>query len=174
MLKKSYFCAFKKSRVRVKGFCPRQGKINEEPMVCQKMKKFFVLLFGLMTLNAFAFNDRPVTFQQLPQKAQQFINTHFKGVEFLSATVDDDYEVYLANGTKVEFTLQGEWKEVKCPGSAVPTAIVPAAITKYVKAQFPNSTIVKIDKKYGGYDVELNNDMELKFDKNGKFLSYDD
>ena len=113
-----------------------------------------------MTLNAFAFNDRPVTFQQLPQKAQQFINTHFKGVEFLSATVDDDYEVYLANGTKVEFTLQGEWKEVKCPGSAVPTAIVPAAITKYVKAQFPNSTIVKIDKKYGGYDVELNNDME--------------
>ena len=143
-------------------------------MVCQKMKKFFVLLFGLMTLNAFAFNDRPVTFQQLPQKAQQFINTHFKGVEFLSATVDDDYEVYLANGTKVEFTLQGEWKEVKCPGSAVPTAIVPAAITKYVKAQFPNSIIVKIDKKYGGYDVELNNDMELKFDKNGRFLTYDD
>ena len=127
-----------------------------------------------MTLNAFAFNDRPVTFQQLPQKAQQFINTYFKGVEFLSATVDDDYEVYLANGTKVEFTLQGEWKEVKCPGSAVPTAIVPAAITKYVKAQFPNSIIVKIDKKYGGYDVELNNEMELKFDKNGKFLSYDD
>lgn len=138
------------------------------------MKKIFVLLLGLMTLNVFAANDRPVTFQQLPQKAQQFITTHFSGVEFLSATVDDDYEVYLANGTKVEFTLQGEWKEVKCPGSAVPAAIIPAGISKYVKANFPNSTIVKIDKKYSGYDIELNNDMELKFDKNGRFLSYDD
>jgi hypothetical protein len=138
------------------------------------MKKLFVLLLGLMTLNVFASNDRPVTFQQLPQKAQQFITTHFKGVEVLSATVDDDYEVYLANGTKVEFTLAGDWKEVKCPGSAVPTAIIPAAITKYVKANFPNTKIVKIDKKYSGYDVELNSDMELKFDKNGNFLAIDD
>ena len=127
-----------------------------------------------MTLNVFAANDRPVTFQQLPQKAQQFINMHFSGVEFLSATVDDDYEVYLGNGTKVEFTLQGDWKEVKCPGSAVPAAIIPTAISKYVKTNFPNTIIVKIDKKYGGYDVELNTDMELKFDKNGRFLSYDD
>ena len=138
------------------------------------MKKLFVLLLGLMTLNVFAVNDRPITFKELPQKSQQFITTHFSGVEVLSVTVDDDYEVYLANGTKVEFTLQGEWKEVKCPGSAVPAAIVPAAITKYVKAQFPNSAIVKIDKKYRGYEVELNNDLELKFDKDGNFIGVDD
>lgn len=127
-----------------------------------------------MTLNVFAVNDRPITFKELPQKSQQFITTHFSGVEVLSVTVDDDYEVYLANGTKVEFTLQGEWKEVKCPGFAVPAAIVPAAITKYVKAQFPNSAIVKIDKKYRGYEVELNNDLELKFDKDGNFIGVDD
>ena len=133
-----------------------------------------MLLLGLMTLNVFAVNDRPITFQQLPQKAQQFINTHFSGVEVLSATVDDDYEVYLANGTKVEFTMQGEWKEVKCPGAAVPAAIIPAAISKYVKANFPNSTIVKIDKKYSGYEVELNTDLELVFDKNGNFIGIDD
>ena len=140
------------------------------------MKKLFVLLLGLMTLNVFASNDRPITFQQLPQKAQQFITTNFKGVEVLSATVDDDYEVYLANGTKVEFTLQGEWKEVKCVAGAVPAAIIPAAISKYVKTHFPNTTIVivKIDKKYNGYEVELNNDIELKFDKNGNFLAVDD
>lgn len=138
------------------------------------MKKVLVLLLSVMALNVYAFADRPVTFAQLPQKAQQFITKHFSGVEFLSATMDDDYEVYLANGTKVEFTLQGDWKEVKCPGSAVPATIVPPAITKYVKTKFPNNTIVKIDKKYGGYDVELNNDMELKFDKNGNFLTYDD
>jgi len=127
-----------------------------------------------MTLNVFAVNDRPITFKELPQKSQQFINTHFSGVEVLSVTVDDDYEVYLASGTKVEFTLQGDWKEVKCPGSAVPAAIIPAAITKYVKANFPNNAIIKIDKKHSGYEIELNNDMELKFDKNGNFLGLDD
>ncbi|MBQ4440499.1 MAG: PepSY-like domain-containing protein [Bacteroidales bacterium] len=138
------------------------------------MKKLFVLLLGLMTLNVFAANDRPVTFKQLPQKAQQFINTHFSGIEMLSATVDDDYEVYLANGAKVEFTLQGDWKEVRCSGSAVPAAIIPAAISKYVKTNFPNNTITKIDKNYSGYDIELSTDVELKFDKNGKFLAFDD
>jgi hypothetical protein len=137
------------------------------------MKKVLVLLLSVMALNVYAFTDRPVTYAQLPQKVQQFITKHFSGVQFLSATVDDDYEVYLANGTKLEFTLQGEWKEVKCVGG-VPAAIIPPAISKYVKANFANATIVKIDKKYSGYEVELNNDMELKFDKNGNFLSYDD
>lgn len=138
------------------------------------MKKLFVLLLGLMTLNVFASNDRPIPFKELPQKAQTFITTHFSGVEVLSATVDDDYEVYLANGAKVEFTLQGEWKEVKCPGSKVPAAIIPAAISKYVKTNFPNNAIVKIDKKYSGYEIELNNGLELKFDKNGNFMGADD
>lgn len=138
------------------------------------MKKLFVVLLGLLTLNVFASNDRPITFKELPQKAQTFITTHFSGVEVLSARVNDDYEVYLANGTKVEFTLKGEWKEVKCPGSKVPDAIIPSAISTYVKANFPNNTIIKIEKKYSGYEVELNNDMELKFDKNGNFIGMDD
>ena len=137
------------------------------------MKKVLVLLLSVMALNVYAFADRPVTFAQLPQKAQQFITKHFSGVEFLSATMDDDYEVYLANGTKVEFTLQGDWKEVRCAGG-VPAAIVPAAISKYVKTNYANAAIVKIDKKYSGYEVELNNGLELKFDAKGNFLAIDD
>ena len=137
------------------------------------MKKVLVLLLSVMALNVYAFADKPVTFTQLPQKAQQFITKHFSGVQFLSATMDDDYEVYLANGTKVEFTLQGDWKEVKCTGG-VPAAIVPAAISKYVKTNYANAAIVKIDKKYSGYEVELNNGLELKFDTKGNFLAIDD
>ena len=137
------------------------------------MKKVLVLLLSVMALNVYAFADKPVTFAQLPLKAQQFITKHFSGVQFLSATMDDDYEVYLANGTKVEFTLQGDWKEVKCTGG-VPAAIVPAAISKYVKTNFANAAIVKIDKKYSSYEVELNNGMELKFDTKGNFLAIDD
>ena len=139
------------------------------------MKKVLALLLCVMALNVFAGPDRPVTFAQLPQKAQQFITKHFSGIDFLSGKQDyGEYEVYLSDGTEIDFTATGDWKDVDCHTRAVPAAIVPAAITKYVKTQFPNNIIVKISKKYAGYEVELNNDMELKFDKNGNFQYIDD
>lgn len=139
------------------------------------MKKTLVLLLCVMALNVYAFADVPVTFAQLPQKAQQFINTHFSSVGFLSAKQDDgEYEVMLKDGTKIDFTLKGDWKDVDCHVRAVPAAIVPAAISQYVKAGFPNNVITKIEKKYNGYEVELNNDLDLQFDKNGNFMGADD
>lgn len=139
------------------------------------MKKVLVVLLSVIALNVYAVTDRPVTFQELPQKAQQFVNNHFSSVGFLSAKQDDgEYEVMLKDGTKIEFTLQGDWKDVDCHVRAVPAAIVPAAIANYVKTNFPNNIITKIEKKYNGYDIELETDLELKFDKNGNFLYADD
>ncbi|MCR4872906.1 MAG: PepSY-like domain-containing protein [Bacteroidales bacterium] len=139
------------------------------------MKKLLVLLLCVAAVNVYAVTDRPVTFAQLPQKAQQFITKHFSGVEFLSGKQDDgEYEVYLIDGTEIDFTAAGDWKDVDCHTRAVPAAIVPAAISKYVKAKFPNNTIVKISKKYAGYDIELDSDLELKFDKNGNYIGIDD
>lgn len=139
------------------------------------MKKILVVLLSVMALNAYAFADIPVTYEQLPQKAQQFINKHFSSVGFLSAKQDDgEYEVMLKDGTKIEFTRQGDWKDVDCHVRAVPAAIVPAAIANYVKANFSSNIITKIEKKYNGYEIELETDLELKFDKNGNFLYADD
>ncbi len=139
------------------------------------MKKLLVLLLCVAAVNVYAVTDRPVTFAQLPQKAQQFITKHFSGVEFLSGKQDDgEYEVYLTDGTEIDFTATGDWKDVDCHTRAVPAAIVPAAISKYVKAKFPNNTIVKISKKYAGYEIELDNDLELKFGKNGNYIGIDD
>ena len=139
------------------------------------MKKIFLLLLSVIALNVYANTDIPVTFAQLPQKAQQFINKHFSSVGFLSAKQDDgEYEVMLKDGTKIEFTLQGDWKDVDCHVRAVLAALVPAGIAQYVKTNFPNNIITKIEKKYNGYDIELENDLELKFDKNGNFLYADD
>lgn len=139
------------------------------------MRKLFIILLGFVTINAFAANDRPISYEQLPQKAKQFLTQHFNDAEFLSAVLDDGvYEVKLTNGVEIDFNSQGDWKEVDCHNTAVPTAIIPAAITKYVKAKFAKNIIVKIEKKHYGYDVELNNDLDLKFDKNGDFLRIDD
>ena len=91
-----------------------------------------------------------------------------------SAKYDDgEYEVILKNGTKIEFTRQGEWKDVDCQTSEVPSSIVPTAIRNYVKTQFPNNFIVKIEVDHNSYDIELDNDFDLKFDKTGNFLYAD-
>ena len=76
--------------------------------------------------------------------------------------------------TRFEFDKNGNWDKVDCHHAAVPAAIIPASIAKYVKANFPDSQIVKIDKERGGYDIELSNDLDLKFNAKGKFLGIDD
>ena len=44
----------------------------------------------------------------------------------------------------------------------------------YIKANFPNEIITKIERKSTGIEVELANDFSLKFNKKGQFVSLDD
>ena len=84
---------------------------------------------------------------------------------------DNDYTVYLDNGVKVEFDGSGKWDSIK---GAVPSAVIPAKIKNYLSQHYASFNVVKIDRKRYGYEVELNNDLELKFDVNGNFLGLDD
>ena len=58
--------------------------------------------------------------------------------------------------------------------TSVPATLVPEQITAYVNANFPNATIKKLEKKYMGWEIELNNGLELKFNKNFKVMEIDD
>ena len=78
------------------------------------------------------------------------------------------------NGTEVDFDKKGNWDNVDCKTKAVPASLVPAAIAQYVKAHYPNTVIVKIDKERGGYEIELSNDLDLKFNSKGKLIGIDD
>lgn len=105
-----------------------------------------------------------------------FINKNFPGTTITGQDPDNDgeIEVYLSDGTQVEFTPNNEWKTIKCPGKGVPAALVPQAIANYVKSNFQSALITKIDKKYGSYEIELNNGAELHFAADGSFVGYDD
>ena len=61
-----------------------------------------------------------------------------------------------------------------CETKAVPASLVPAAIANYVKGNFPGTFIEKIDKERYGYEIELSNDLDLKFDKKGNLKRIDD
>ncbi|MDR2010786.1 MAG: PepSY-like domain-containing protein [Bacteroidales bacterium] len=117
--------------------------------------------------------------KKLPQKAQDFIAKHFSGEKISYIKIDEellktDYDVTFVSGKELEFTKDGEWKEVDCKNSAVPSEIIPANILTYVKQNFSNLDITKIEKKSKSYEVELSNNLDLEFDKNGNFLRIDD
>ena len=111
-----------------------------------------------------------VQLSSIPQNAQNFIKQHFSGIEVTFIERDwEDIEVYLANGTQVDFFPNGDWKEVKCYGN-MPNSILPANVMNTVKKTYPNAAIVKIEKQFTTFQVKLNNMMELYIDSNGQLL----
>ncbi len=123
-------------------------------------------------------NAQPQAAQQVavPEAVTTFINSNFSGSTITGTERDNDdaeLEVYLSDGSKVEFTANNEWKKITCPGKAVPAALVPQAIANYVKSNYQSNLISKIDKNYNGYEIELNNGMELHFGADGQFLGMD-
>lgn len=144
------------------------------------MKKLLLALVCLFTLHSVvrADDDKPVQVNQLPQQAQQFIKQHFADSNIAMAKVESDwlnksYDVIFTSGDKVEFDKKGNWTEVNCKFSSVPTAIVPAAILKYVKSTYPDAKILKIDRDKKDFEVKLSNKWELKFDLKFNLIDMD-
>ncbi len=142
------------------------------------MKQIKIFAMALVCLMMVAVNakaaDRPVPVQSLPAAAKQFVAANFPGATIVYAAKDDGkYETTLSTGAQVDFTKKGAWDKVDCHTVAVPAAIVPAAIAAYVKASFPNTVITKIDKERYGYEIELSNDIELKFNHAGVMMAID-
>ncbi|MBQ2429719.1 MAG: PepSY-like domain-containing protein [Alistipes sp.] len=141
---------------------------------------FLVAAVVFMSLGVACANaDRPIAVENLPQKAQQFIKKYFANVGVTYVTEDrdvisKDYEVMFADGSKVDFAANGEWTSVECKGKAVPAGIVPQQIEAYVKQNYPDAHIRKIDRDRTDYEVSLSNRLELTFNKNFKLIEIDD
>ena len=94
------------------------------------MKKILVaaaLLFAGMTTTFAADRERPTTVGKLPAAAQQFLDTHFKGLTVAYAVEDpkiigSEYEVVYTDRTQVDFENNGEWSSVERRYEAVPAA----------------------------------------------------
>lgn len=149
------------------------------------MKKILLtaVVLAITAITAFAATskDRAITFEQLPAKAQQFINNHFskKDISFAKSDkelFDVDYEVIFVNGNKIEFNKNGDWKEVECKRSEVPAKIIPAKIKNIIAQHYKGNKVKKIsrDFKKGETEVKLSNGLELEFNKNYQLINVDD
>ena len=139
-------------------------------------KLFLALTALFVSTTLLSCSEKNLTPDQLPDAAQAFIKEHFPESTIFSVKKDTEisgitYEVKLKDGTEIDFNKQGEWIKVDCRNAAVPGAIVPALIAEYVQTNFPDEIIVEIDKEPFGYEIELGNSLDLRFDSDGQLIN---
>ena len=127
---------------------------------------------------ACAAEDKPVTFEQLPTAAKEFINVNYPGEKISYAFVDDDvirpdYTVRLANGVEITFEHDGSLEKMEAPGG-IPDGVVPVQIADYVKSNYPDAAIVEYEVGRKEYEVKLSNRLELKFNSSFRLKGLDD
>lgn len=143
------------------------------------MKKLLFLLLSVFTLQvANADNDIPITFEKLPANSQSFIKQNFPTSKVAFAKMekewfDTSYDVVFINGDELEFDKNGEWKELKCKRTGVPEKAIPAKILKFVKENYPDTSILKLERDRYTYEVKLSNFWEIKFDKQFNVIDMD-
>ena len=145
------------------------------------MKKILLSALAIATLavTPTMAEDVAITAQKLPQEAQSFLKAHYAQNKVLSAMhdrdlTDNDYTVYLDDGTKIEFDGSGKWESVKNHNGKIPAGVIPAAIQEYISQHYQAIGVEKIERKRYGYEVELTNDLDMRFSLNGKFMGLDD
>lgn len=123
-------------------------------------------------------NAAATTAQGLPDAITAFIKQQFPNATIAGVEPDHDhggleYDVYLNDGTQIDFDANNQWEKVESM-KGVPAFFIPKAIASHVKGSYQNTVITKINKEHNGYEVELNNGIELRFDHSGRFLGMDD
>ena len=118
------------------------------------------------------------TAQALPEAISTFIKQQFPNATVVGVEPDHEhggleYDVYLNDGTQIDFDANNQWEKVESM-KGVPAYFIPKAIANHVRSSYQNIAITKINKEYHGYDIELANGMELTFDRSGRFLGMDD
>ena len=142
-------------------------------------RTFFPLICVLIsTACSFDGDKTQIDVQQLPQQVTKFISTKFKGQKIKYATKEKagnalKYEVLLVNGTEIEFDNNGNWTEIDGNSKALPNSFIPQAIRNYVKANYKGQAIKEIKRNPNGYEIELSNEVEIKFNKNFKAVKID-
>ena len=134
------------------------------------MKRNFIFLCAMMVLSAAAFADQVVDPATLPAEIQTAVKTWYPDATVTFAEADwDSYEVALSNGAEIDFRKTGDWKQIECM-AGVPAAAVPEKIAAEIAKKIPDVPVVKIEKEYRGYEVKLQNRMELYFNEKGKLV----
>lgn len=139
------------------------------------MKKIIIIALLLLGFGITANAQKKIEITELPKPSQDFLKTHFGNSEIDVVKKDAEhgekgYEVKLKDGTEIEFWKDGSYREVDGGKKTIPTAFIPEAVKDYVAKNHPNEKITHIDYGHKDLDVDLTNNIDLEFTKEGKIL----
>ena len=148
------------------------------------MKRIFrILMIAICcmvscNMAANAGNDKPISVNALPAKAQTLLNNHFNSQKVMLATIESgvvsrSYDVVLQNGTKLEFDKKGNLTEINCKQGIVPALLIPQAIKNYLKDNYAGQSVKKIEMNKNEYEVELTNGLDLTINKHFQLIDID-
>ncbi|TEY01616.1 hypothetical protein ELQ16_07235 [Campylobacter sp. US33a] len=135
-----------------------------------------MLLLSLLLANLLK-ADIIVSPDSLPTTIKAFLEEHFKQVSIGIVQQDkNSYEVYLSDGTELEFDIDGLWKEIESKHKALSFKILPTHIASIITNRYPQAFLIEIERKINHYKIKLSNGLELYIDNNGTIIQerYDD
>lgn len=144
------------------------------------MKKLILMIVSIAAFVSVAgAEDKPVTFNQLPEGARTFLDTNYQKVKLALATKDDDFirpefNVVLENGVAIQFDNDGRLEKIASRSGDIPAAVIPKQITDIVKSHYPDAYIVEYEVDRKTYEVKLSNRIEITFDSSFRMIEIDD
>lgn len=144
------------------------------------MKKLILIIVSIAAFVSVAgAEDKPVTFNQLPEGARTFLDTNYQKVKLVLATKDDDFirpefNVVLENGVAIQFDNDGRLEKISSRSGDIPAAVIPKQITDIVKSHYPDAYIVEYEVDRKTYEVKLSNRIEITFDSSFRMIEIDD
>lgn len=144
------------------------------------MKKLILIIVSLAAfMSVVRAEDKPVTFNQLPESARNFIDSNYQSVKLVLATKDDDFirpefHVVLENGVALQFDNDGRLEKIASRSGDILAAVIPKQITDIVKSHYPDAYIVEYEVDRKTYEVKLSNRIEITFDSSFRLVEIDD
>lgn len=148
-------------------------------MNVRKLLAFFPILLGVWMLSS-CDDEKKIDFGDLPSEARSFIENYFPSADILSIIQEKEngrkeYQVKLSDGTDMEFDEDGEWTNIECYFSPLPTGILPANVITKVEELHPEAYINGVEKELGGYVVEVTDaggiDWDMRFNAQFEYVS---
>ena len=148
------------------------------------MKKIIALLAVALVASMVWAEDleKKVSLQELPEKAQEFLNTYFEGVKVKKVikttdayTFVEEFDVYLSNKTQIEFDMVGAWNEITLKNKKVemPRFIYPNRVVDTIDNQYADKKIVKVSNDGMEYEIKFKDGSEVTINALGKILEFE-
>ncbi len=144
-----------------------------------KTKLVVLAIFSAFMLTSCEKEDEfLIDISQVPSEIQTFVSNHFPAQTITRVIKETEgsaqtHDLYLDNLTKLEFNGTNNVVDTEGP-SKLPDSLLSENILIFVGLTYPTNYITGWELDNSNQQIQLNNGIEIEFNKNGNFLRIDE